>query len=92
LLGGEAAANAHVVTRQQQGQNKAQNSNEINDPNSETNMEVEKVRWETSTPLTTEIRLKIPRNRYLDTGLSADVKKPAKHMPWNVRAPGKETY
>ena len=44
LLGGEAAANAHVVTRQQQGQNKAQNSNEINDPNSETNMEVEKVR------------------------------------------------
>jgi hypothetical protein len=34
-----------------------------------------------STPLTTEIRLKIPRNRYLDAGLSAYVKKAEKHMP-----------
>jgi hypothetical protein len=33
-----------------------------------------------STPLTTGIRLKIPRNRYVDTGLPADVKKAEKHM------------
>jgi hypothetical protein len=33
-----------------------------------------------STPLTTGIRLKIPRNRYVDTGLPADVKKAEKHL------------
>jgi hypothetical protein len=33
-----------------------------------------------STPLTTGIRLKIPRNRYVDTSLPADVKKAEKHM------------
>ena len=33
-----------------------------------------------STPLTTGTRLKIPRNRYVDTGLPADVKKAEKHM------------
>jgi hypothetical protein len=33
-----------------------------------------------STPLTAGIRLKIPRNRYVETGLPADVKKAEKHM------------
>jgi hypothetical protein len=43
-LGGEAAANAHVVTCRQQRQNEEQNLNEINEPNSETNKEAERVR------------------------------------------------
>ena len=33
-----------------------------------------------STPLTTGIRLKIPRNRFVDTGLPADVKKAERHI------------
>ncbi len=34
-----------------------------------------------STPLTAGILLKIPRNRYVDAGLPADVKEAEKHVP-----------
>ncbi len=43
------------------------------------------------TPLTTGIRLKIPRNRYVDTGLPADVKKAEKYMHEMLRHLGWKT-